>query len=240
MTVNWDLAAYLAFDDHRARPFHDLLARIGASTPRRVVDLGCGPGHRTALLAARWPSARVDALDSSPDMVAAAHARGVPARHADVRDWRPGPSDDVVVTIAVLQWVPGHRQLLAEWLAAMPAGGWFAMQVPGNLGSPSHVLVRELLATTAWRERVQLRDEQAVASPRQYADVLASTGADVDVWETTYLHRLSGSDPVLAWIAGTALRPVRDVLDDAEWDDFRTALAPGLREAYPMRPDGTT
>src|SRR5262245_32072843 len=108
MTVTWDPAVYLAFGDHRARPFHDLLARVGATAPRRVVDLGCGPGHLTEVLAGRWPEAEIDALDSSPEMVADARARGVPARTLDVREWRPGERDDVVVCNAVLHWVPGH------------------------------------------------------------------------------------------------------------------------------------
>ncbi len=240
MTVSWDPAAYLAFDDHRSRPFQDLLSRIGATAPRRVVDLGCGPGHLTGLLTARWPAAEVEALDSSPEMVAATRDRGLPARLADVRDWRPGPSDDVVVTNAVLQWVPGHRALLAEWVGLLPAGGWFAVQVPGNLGSPSHTLIRELLASPSWRGLVEPRAELGVHTPAEYADTLGEAGARTDVWETTYLHRLDGPDPVLAWVTGTALRPVRAALDDDEWDRFRAELAPRLRAAYPARADGTT
>ncbi|MBA2322842.1 MAG: trans-aconitate 2-methyltransferase [Pseudonocardiales bacterium] len=238
--MGWDPAIYLAFGDHRSRPFHDLLARVGASAPRRVVDLGCGPGHLTGALAERWPDAEIDALDSSSAMVADARSRGVPARRVDVRVWCPGECDDVVVCNAVLQWVPGHLSLLARWLTAMSAGGWFAMQVPGNLGSPSHTLIRALLAEPSWRGQVSDRDELAVAGPDEYALALSATGADVDVWETTYLHRLTGSDPVLDWVSGTALRPVRDALDDAEWDLFRASLAPRLRAAYPEQPDGST
>jgi trans-aconitate 2-methyltransferase len=78
MSTTWDPALYLDFDDHRARPFHDLLARVGAAAPRRVVDLGCGPGHLTGVLAARWPKAAVSALDSSAEMVAAAVSGGSP------------------------------------------------------------------------------------------------------------------------------------------------------------------
>jgi trans-aconitate 2-methyltransferase len=236
----WDPTVYLTFDDDRSRPFHDLLARIGATEPRRVVDLGCGPGHLTGLLAARWPDAELDALDSSPEMVADAQARGVAAREADVRDWHPGETDDVVVTNAVLQWVPGHAELLVSWVAGMPKGGWFAMQVPGNFTAPSHTLLRELLAEPAWRGRVTVRDELAVSMPTEYADSIADLGAEVDAWETTYLHRLTGTDPVLTWMTGTALRPVRAALDDTEWDRFRAELAPRLRTAYPARPDGTT
>ncbi len=238
--MSWDPTVYLAFDDHRSRPFHDLLARVGATAPRRVVDLGCGPGHLTGLLAARWPDAEIDALDSSPDMVADARSRGVPARQADAAGWQPGERDDVVITNAVLQWIPGHRDLLPGWIAAMPPGGWFAMQVPGNFGSPSHVLVRELLDEPPWRGRVEVRGALAVAEPADYAESLAGGGAEVDVWETTYLHCLTGQDAALTWITGTALRSVRDALDDTDWAEFRAQLAPRLRAAYPPRPDGST
>ncbi|TQM37694.1 trans-aconitate 2-methyltransferase [Pseudonocardia cypriaca] len=236
----WDPALYLDFDDHRSRPFRDLLARVGATSPRRVVDLGCGPGHLTSVLSARWPDAHVRALDSSSDMVAAARERGIDAELADVVDWVPAPDTDVVVTNAVLQWVPSHPQLLPRWLEALPSGAWFAMQVPGNFGAPSHALVRELLAEPRWRGRAEVRGDSTVPEPAHYAELLASQAADVDVWETTYLHRLTGPDPVLKWISGTALRPVRDALDPGDYEAFRGALAPRLRAAYPMRPDGST
>jgi trans-aconitate 2-methyltransferase len=231
----WDPALYLDFDDHRSRPFHDLLARVGATAPRRVVDLGCGPGHLTGVLSARWPEAAVSALDSSVEMVAAARERGIDAERADVRDWTPPPDADVVITNAVLQWVPGHAELLPWWLAAMPSKAWLALQVPGNFSAPSHGLVRELAAG-----RVELRGEASVPEPDVYAEVLAATGADVDVWETTYQQRLTGPDPVLQWISATALRPVRDALSPEEYAAFRADLAPLLRAAYPARPDGTT
>jgi trans-aconitate 2-methyltransferase len=237
---SWDPALYLGFDDHRSRPFLDLLARVGATAPRRVVDLGCGPGHLTALLAARWPDADVRALDSSPEMVAAARERGVAAELADVVGWSPAPDTDVVITNAVLQWVPSHPQLLPHWLRALPHGAWFAMQVPGNFMAPSHVLIRELLGEPRWRGSVELRGQAAVPEPAEYAELLAADAADVDVWETTYLHRLAGADPVLRWVSGTALRPVSDALDPEDYEAFRAELAPRLRAVYPVRPDGST
>jgi trans-aconitate 2-methyltransferase len=243
VSTTWDPTAYLTFADHRARPFHDLLARVAHRAPRRVVDLGCGPGNLTALLAARWPSAVVEGRDSSAEMVAAARAAGVDARRGDVAGWTPAPDTDVVVTNAVLHWVPQHRELLPRWLTALPAGAELAMQVPGNFGAPSHVVVRELAADP--RFGLTLRDDGAVAEPAEYAALLAATGADVDVWETTYLHRLAGLDPVLEWIGSTTLRPVRDALDardptGAAYTAFRAELAPRLRTAYPVQPDGIT
>ncbi|HEY0640082.1 MAG TPA: trans-aconitate 2-methyltransferase [Pseudonocardiaceae bacterium] len=240
--VRWDPAAYLRVADERARPFHDLLARVGAAAPRRVVDLGCGPGTLTVDLARRWPDAAVTGLDSSPEMVAAARAAGVSATTGDVTDWTPGPADDVVVCNAVLQWVPGHLDLVRRWASALTPGGWLAFQVPGNFAAPSHVAIRTLAADPRWAGRLGglLRDEDAVHEPAVYAEALAAAGLAVDVWETTYLHRLTGEDPVLTWVTGTALRPVRTILDDDEWAAFTTEVAPRLRADYPPAADGTT
>jgi trans-aconitate 2-methyltransferase len=238
----WDPAAYLVRRDERARPFYDLLARVHAESPRTVVDLGCGPGNLTLLLAERWPGAAVRALDSSPEMVAAAREAGVDAALGDVDEWTPEPDVDVVVCNAVLQWVPGHGELLRRWAGELPGGAWLAMQVPGNFAAPSHEAARELAGRPRWRDRLRgvLRGHDAVLEPDEYGELLAGAGCDVDVWETTYLHRLDGPDPVLEWMTGTALRPVRAALDDTEWADFRAELAPLLRAAYPQRADGTT
>jgi trans-aconitate 2-methyltransferase len=150
--------------------------------------------------------------------------------------------DDVVVCNAVLQWVPGHADLLRRWATRLGGRAWLAFQVPGNFAAPSHVLIREHAGTERWRERLRglLRDEHAVLDPAGYAAILADAGCAVDAWETTYLHRLTGPDPVLSWVTGTALRPVRTELDDAEWAAFTSELAPRLRAAYPPRPDGST
>jgi trans-aconitate 2-methyltransferase len=143
-----------------------------------------------------------------------------------------------VISTAVLQWVPRHAELLPRWLAALPPGAELALQVPGNFEAPSHTLVRELLRDPRWAGVPT--DAVAVLEPAGYAELLARTGAEVDVWETTYLHRLAGPDPVLAWISSTALRPARNALDDAAYAALRAELAPRLRAAYPARPDGTT
>lgn len=238
----WNPEVYLAFADQRGRPFYDLLARVGAPAPRRVVDLGCGPGNLTATLAQRWPDAVIEAWDSSPDMVAAARGRGLDARVGDVREWVPAPDTDVVVSNATLHWVPDHGALMVRWARQLRAGSWIAVQVPGNFDAPSHRSVRELVSRHRWAELLgdSIFDARPVEDPIGYAALLADAGCAVDAWETTYLHEFSGENPVLDWISGTALRPVRNRLGDAEWEEFRAALTPLLNAAYPRRPDGRT
>lgn len=238
----WDPEVYLGYLDLRARPFYDLIERIDEPSPRRVVDLGCGPGNLTAVLQRRWPRAVLEAVDSSPEMVLEAKSRGIDAAVGDVRGWQPRPDTDVVIANSVLHWVPEHRELLLDWVRKLGHGAWIGMQVPGNMAAASHVVSRALAASPVWAARLgsAMLDADAVAGPVEYAELLAETGCEVDAWETTYAQRLAGKDPVLEWLSGTALRPVKAALEDDLWEQFRKELAPRLRRVYPARADGTT
>ncbi|HEY1485859.1 MAG TPA: methyltransferase domain-containing protein, partial [Micromonosporaceae bacterium] len=144
--MRWDPTQYGRYAGERGQPYLDLLARIDCEAPRRIVDLGCGPGNLTELLPRRWPDASVEGFDSSAEMIATARAIGgrVAYRVQDVTDWAPPADADVVISNALLQWVPTHRDLLRRWAAELPSGAWLAFQVPGNFGAPSHQIMREL------------------------------------------------------------------------------------------------
>ena len=239
----WDPEVYLAFADHRGRPFFDLVARVGAVAPRRVVDLGCGPGNLTVALASRWPDAAIEAVDSSTSMVAAVRERGVDAVVGDIASWTPAPDTDVVISNAALQWIPEHRELLQRWVGLLPTGAWLAFQVPGNFDAPSHRAVRALAVQPEFADvlaDIRFRDGDVVDTPSVYAGLFSAAGCAVDAWETTYIHELSGDTPVLDWITGTALTEVRERLPEELWTRFRAELIPMLAEAYPRRPDGST
>jgi trans-aconitate 2-methyltransferase len=247
----WDPDLYLNFADERSRPFFDLVARVGAADPGYVVDLGCGPGQLTAALSGRWPRAAVEGIDSSAEMIEAANrllARRPPAgeggrltfRVGDVHDWKPDRAADVIVSNAVLQWVPDHLDLLPSWVDALAPGGWLAFQLPGNFDQPSHAVLRELAGSDRWRAAlggVQLNRQSA--DPGDYLDLLARLGLAVDAWETTYLHVLRGPDPVTEWYKGTGLRPVLAALEPAQAAEFVSQYGERVRAAYPAMPYGT-
>jgi trans-aconitate 2-methyltransferase len=240
----WNPRQYRAYSAHRARPFFELLDRVGAGAPSFVVDLGCGPGERTMDLAARWPDAVVEGVDNSEAMIAEARrSAGERVRFTvgDLAEWAPARPVDVIFSNAAFQWVPEHRRLLPAWVEALTPGGWLAFSMPGNFAGPSHTLLRELCASPRWAGRLAaVNRHNVVGEPQEYLDLLGGLGCEVDAWETTYLQVLQGEDPVLEWMKGTALRPAFDALTgEEERSEFVAELSGLLRQAYPRRPYGT-
>jgi trans-aconitate 2-methyltransferase len=241
----WDPELYQRYGDERSRPFFDLVGRVAAEAPEVVVDLGCGPGTLTATLADRWPRAQVRGIDSSAEMIDA--ARALPASDGrlsfalgDVRDWKPDGGVDVIVSNAVLQWVPDHLAVLTRWAGFLAPGGWLAFQVPANFDQPSHRALRELAGSDRWRPRLAgVRLNRQAAEPAEYADLLARAGLQVDAWETTYVHVLHGDDPVVDWYRGTGLRPVIAALPPDQAEEFLADYRARMNEAYPAAPYGT-
>ena len=236
MPHSWDPDRYLTFADERGRPFLELVARIDADAPHRVVDLGCGTGNLTVLLARRWPQAQVIGIDSSVEMISAAPVgEGVEFAVGDISGWTPDEPVDVLVANAALQWVPGHLDLLPRLVEQVLPGGWLAFQVPGNFDEPSHTIRRELAAEAPYAEHTADVAVPSAHDAATYLHNLRGIGCEVDAWETTYLHVLRGEDPVFTWVSGTGARPTLQALPDDLRPGFEEEYKRRLREAYPER-----
>ncbi len=238
----WSPSIYMAFGDERTRPAIELLARIRSENPERVIDLGCGPGNSTAVLAARWPDAKLEGLDSSPDMLAQARQSQVRAEwiEADLASWSARAKYSVIFSNATLQWLDDHRSLIQRLLKFVEPGGTFAFQVPHNMDAPSHQLMRETAASGPWASKLKNVREVAVLSPVDYFEVFSTCGARSDIWETEYLHVLEGEDAVYKWVSATGLRPFVQALADDERAAFIADYKRKLNRAYPRRQDGRT
>lgn len=238
----WNPDTYAQFATERSRPFFDLVQRIRADQPRRVIDLGCGPGDLTATLADRWPGAVIEGVDSSSDMIERArrHRRdGVSFALGDLRQWSPPAPVDVLISNATLQWVPGHRTLLPRLLDSVVRGGWLALQVPGNFDEPSHRLLRALAREDRFAAATAHVEEPQAHDAITYLGDLEGLGCQVEAWETTYLHVLAGPDPVFRWISGTGARPIFEALTEPLRSEFVAAYQTQVDRAYPPHDFGT-
>ncbi len=238
----WSPAQYLKFADERSRPARDLLAAVPLTAVRRAVDIGCGPGNSTELLAERFPDAEITGLDSSPEMLAAARERlpGVNFVEADVAAWLPEAPVDLLYANATFQWVPDHKAVLKRLFAALPAGGVLAVQMPDNVASePSHTLMRTVATEGPWAETFREPiARETIATPAAYYDLLHGQAARIDIWHTLYNHPLADAGAIVAMVRSTGLRPYLARLGGQEQADFLDRYEAKLAEAYPPLADG--
>lgn len=237
---DWSPTRYLAFADERTRPARDLLAQIPLAAPRRVVDVGCGPGNSTEILVARWPEAAVEGLDRSPAMLEAARARlpGVAFAAADAATWSPAEPPDVIFANAVFQWVPDHLAVLARLAGLLADGGCLAVQMPDNLAEPTHRLMAETAAAMPFSARLADAARAPLPPVAAYWEALKPHLCALDIWHTVYNHPLDGADAVVDWVRSTGLKPYLDPLDEAERTAFLAAYRTRVAAAYPPTSDG--
>jgi trans-aconitate 2-methyltransferase len=240
VTDTWSASQYLKFEDERSRPAFDLAARIPLERVTRAVDIGCGPGNSTEIVAARYPQAQITGVDTSADMLAAARKR-MPAAtfiEGDAATWTPPAPVDLFFANAVMQWVPDHIGVVARLMTHLTPGGAFAFQVPDNLAEPSHMLMREVTGQGAFAAKFKTPiQREVIPSADEYYDRLSPISSRVEIWRTTYHHVLPNVVAIVEWVKGTGLRPFLDRLDMAERGAFLAEYEKRLAHAYPPRVD---
>jgi trans-aconitate 2-methyltransferase len=237
--VAWSAGQYTKFEDERTRPVRDLLAAVPTPSPARAIDLGCGPGNSTELLAVRYPGAAIAGLDSSADMLAAARRRlpGVTFHQGDIGAWQADSPYDVILSNAALHWLPDHAALLPRLVAMLAPGGSLAIQMPDNLAEPSHTLMQP----PGWADRLAAAaaERTQVGDAGFYYRTLRPCCARVDIWRTVYFHPLAGAQGIVEWFKGSGLRPFLAALPAEQHDAYLDTYREAIAAAYPAEPDGT-
>jgi trans-aconitate 2-methyltransferase len=237
---DWSPATYLKFEDERTRPAADLLARVPLAAARQVIDVGCGPGNSTELLAQRYPGADILGLDNSPAMLAEAQRR-LPALRfepADAATWVPEPGADLVFANATYQWIADHFAQLPRVLAALRPGAVLAVQMPDNVNQTTHRLMREIAQEGPWAGTLTAASRQPLPPPRAYYEALQPHAARIDIWHTIYNHVLADAASIVEFVRSTGLRPFLDPLDEADRSAFLARYTAKIAGAYPPMADG--
>ena len=198
----WDPGQYLKFADERSRPAADLAARVPLAAPRTIVDLGCGAGNVTRMLALRWPAAAITGVDLSAAMLAQARASTGPElciewQEADIAQWSPARgAPDLLFSNAALHWQDDHETLFPRLISGLGPGAVLAVQMPDNFAAPSHRALADTVASVPWRARLAASLRPAPVAPGEdYFRWLAPHAASVDLWTTEYLHVLAAENP---------------------------------------------
>ena len=241
---DWDPILYAKFESERLRAARDLLAQVPLAEADLVYDLGCGPGNSAELLLRRFPDARTIGLDTSDAMLAQARMRARKAHFIkqDIKCWAPDDRPDLIFANAALQFLPDHDKLFPRLVSYLAPGGVFAAQMPNTARESSHALMRMVAAEGPWSSRLVpiAKTQPLIAEYDDYYEWLRPVASRIDVWMTTYVHRLDGPQGIADWFAGSTLQPFLERLDHDERGEFLTRYRNGLAQAYPIQSDGKT
>lgn len=238
----WNPESYLKYERERTLPSRDLVKHIELDRPRRVIDIGCGPGNSTQILRDRWPGAEITGLDSSEEMIRKAKA-SFPTTEwilADAERWHPDSAYDVVFSNAALQWMSDQAAVVANLFGCLEEHGVLAVQVPLNVDSPLAKAVAKVAQSAPWRDRMADWDSRITYSDEAfYYDILSRLTRRVEMWITIYLHAMDGHQDLIDWYSSTGMRPyLARIESEEEKNRFRGQVLDECREEYPIRPDG--
>lgn len=240
--ADWNPELYLKFKKERTQPALDLAARLELF-PAKALDVGCGPGNSTQVVAQRFPGVKLLGVDSSASMVDAAR-RAHPELEflqCDVSAQLDAlPHDfDLVFSNACIQWVPDHPQLIPGLLGLLKPGGVLAVQVPVNFEEPIHQIISRTVGRAQWREKVPYHRSFYTLKPEEYFDLLAENARDFTLWETVYMHRMPSHEAIMEWYSSTGLRPYLEAAVDREArEGFYEEVYRQVKEAYPVQGNG--
>lgn len=234
--ADWNPSLYLQYGAERTRPAMELLARVTLDDVTHVADLGCGPGNSTTLLRHRWPSARITGVDNSPAMLEQARVALPDCRfvESDISQFRPEHPLSVIFANASLQWVPNHYELLPHLVSLLKMNGVLALQMPDNTMEPTHVAMREV----AYEQGYPDRSRDTLPGVHAYYDILTDAGCDVDIWRTTYYHKMRSHQAIIDWVSATGLRPWLQDLSQSEQINYLARYQELLEQQYPLQENG--
>ena len=241
---DWSPAQYLKFENQRTIPVEDLLAKVPLASPKRVIDLGCGPGNSTAVLKEEFPDAEIIGMDSSEDMLDKARKTlpDISFVQSDLKTYESSEPADLLFSNAVFHWLPHDDRIpiMQRLLETQDRGGVLALQVPDNTNEPSHRLMRKTAKDGPWKATLE-KDWPGLRSfpkPIELYNQLKPLCSKVDIWRTTYFHILKDHEAIVEWVKGTGLRPFLDPLPSEQQAEFLQKYLERLKEAYAPLEDG--
>ncbi|MBB4228063.1 trans-aconitate 2-methyltransferase [Rhizobium mongolense] len=238
----WSASQYVKFEDERTRPARDLLAQVPLDRVSKAIDLGCGPGNSTELIIDRYGKEGVSGLDSDLNMLEAARKRlpGTTFTEADLATWQPDEPADLLFANAVFQWLPNHLDIFDRLMDGLTRGGVLAVQMPDNLGEPTHLLMEESAHAGQWKTAFEKKSvrRNPLSPPSAYYSGLIGKSARLDIWHTIYNHPMADAAAIVEWVKATGLMPYLRAAGDEHREAFLADYLARVEKAYPKMADG--
>lgn len=241
MKKDWNPELYLKFGKERTQPSIDLVSRIDMTNPAKIIDIGCGPGNSTQVLAQRWPTAKIVGVDNSPAMIEKAKKDYPHQEWAIVDAGKDEINDryDIVFSNATIQWIPDHAALLKRFHNLLTDNGTIAIQVPQFWDMPIGKSIMEIAGQSRWSALTAGATELfTIHDHHFYYDHLSALFHSIEMWESDYVHILDSQPAILEMVRSTGLKPYLERLEsDTDKKDFEDMVLKAIEKDYPLQRD---
>jgi len=238
----WNPEIYNTFKNIRYQPFYDLADLIVPEHTKQAIDLGCGTGEQTAILADKFKETNFIGIDSSAEMLAQSKALETPNlkfRQATTEQTLTTAEKwDLIFSNAALQWSDQHQDLFPKLLAHLNPKGQFAVQMPVQQENTLNKLLFDLVQEEPFASNLKgFKRESSVLSIDAYAQIMFEAGLqDIQIIQKVYPIIAEDVDTLYNFISGSALIPYMERLDEAKQALFVKTYKERIAKSFPKFP----
>lgn len=239
---DWNPELYLKFKEERTQPAIDLSARVNVENPKKIMDVGCGPGNSTNVLSKRWPESEVIGIDSSSSMIKSAKNNypNMEWRIEDVTKMVIKEKYDLIFSNATIQWIQNQEKLISNLVKMLEEEGALAVQVPLYHNMPVSHAIKKVSLNERWKkETMGANDAFTFHSSDYYYDILSVEVESISMWETFYFHIMPSHQNIVEMIKSTGMKTFLEMLDTPEEKiAFEKDVLKEITKVYPAQKDG--
>lgn len=238
----WNPDIYNQFKGIRFQPFFDLADLISEKPGMQAVDLGCGTGEQTAILAERFKTAHFLGIDSSAEMLrdaALLENEGLVFRQSTTEDWlQEDKIWDLIFSNAALQWSDDHENLFPQLISKLRSGGQLAVQMPYQPGNILNNLLFDLASEEPFRSQLKgWNRASTVLTLDDYAGILFDNGIqNIQLMQKVYPIIADDTETLFRFISGSALIPYMERLNPGQGEVFTEEFRKRIAGAFPKYP----
>ncbi|MCW4017217.1 MAG: methyltransferase domain-containing protein [Candidatus Bathyarchaeota archaeon] len=248
MTINtgkycWNANEYTKNSSNPYEWAKELIPKLELKGTESVLDIGCGEGKVTALLASYLPHGQVVGVDSSEDMITAArsafphcHYPNLTFLRMDIRELTFREQFDVAFSNAALHWIIDHQAVLECVHDSLDKGGRLLFQMAGKGNAQNIIAVlEELISEEDCKPYFKnFTFPYGFYGPEEYTKWLKEAGFKPERLEMFPKDmKLHGKEALLGWIKSVWL-PFTERVPENLRDSFINELADRYLAAYPM------
>jgi trans-aconitate 2-methyltransferase len=238
----WNPDIYNKFKNIRYQPFYDLIDFIKPTKSMKAIDLGCGTGEQTAILADKFPDAVFLGVDSSDEMLEQSKSLETDNLHfkktTTEETIESGEKWDLIFSNAALQWSNEHEVLFPKLINLVNPKGQFAVQMPVQPENKLNKILSDLVDEEPFKSYLNgFKRDSPVLSIDAYAQILFDGGLeDIQILQKVYPIIANDHETLYNFISGSALIPYIEKLEGDQKELFIKTYKERIAKHFPKLP----